>query len=148
METRDGRAETWIAADVPVSAGSAVVVVRGVPRDAASVAGGYALVVVSLIHLNFVEPDADVLVPVFAGVSDVLAPVWSSACPAAAGTSDRAWGSPFLEERTAREGRVRWHVLAGPHSAGDPHSLCNSRAAPAPLPPSLPALSLPHSQLP
>src|SRR5260370_1311107 len=99
METRDGRAETWIAADVPVSAGSAVV-----------------------------------LVPVFAGVSDVLAPAWSRACPAAAGTSDRAWGCPCLEERTAREGRVRWHVLDGSHSAGDRHSLCDWKVARSVLP--------------
>src|SRR5229473_2889061 len=114
-ETSDGRAETGIGAVVPVSAGSAVVVVRGVARDAESVAGGAALLVVSWFHLNFVEPDVDVLVPVFAGVSDVLAPAWSRACPAAAGISDRAWGCPCSEERTARVGKVPWHALDDQH---------------------------------
>src|SRR5260370_7591907 len=148
-ETRDGQAETGIGAVVAVSAGSAVVVVRGVVRDAASVAGGAALLVVSWLHLNFVEPDADVLVPVFAGVSDVLAPVWSRACPAAAGTSDRAWGCPCLEERTAREGRVRWHALDDPHSAADRHSLCDWRAAArSALPPPLPSFRPPRGILP
>src|SRR6266478_271232 len=81
---------------------------------------------------------AVVVVPVVAGVSDVLAPVWSRACPAAAGTSDRAWGCPCLEERTAREGRVRWHALDDPHSAADRHSLCDWRAARSALLPPVP----------
>ena len=53
---------------IAVFAGPAVVVVRGVARGAASVAGGAALFVVFWRHLHFVEPDADVLVPAFAGV--------------------------------------------------------------------------------